>query len=178
MRGGRAYVCARVWACRCGRVEAWAWVRACPRGCMCRYSYGCVGVRAYGRVGGLVFFLVETLYFLIFLFFLLIPVCFSITRATTQFTLVTAHHAWSDPFAAVWLLSDFFCFFSPCRDPDLACTPTSTWRCSRMCSPIQRQRAGIFAADKRQWHFKLDDVNRGRTLLNTECLGSVSQHFS
>ena len=43
-----------------------------------------------------------------FLFFLLMPVCFSITRATTQFTLVTAHHAWSDPFAAVWLFFGFF----------------------------------------------------------------------
>ena len=44
-------------------------------------------------MGGLVFFFfVETLYFLMFLFFLLIPVCFSVTRATTQFTLITAHH--------------------------------------------------------------------------------------
>ena len=55
------------------------WVRVCP------------GVRAYGCVCFLLF-VVETLYFLMFLFFLLLSVSVSTTRATAQFTLITAHH--------------------------------------------------------------------------------------
>ena len=116
-----------------------------------RYSYGCVGVQACGRMRcvGVCFF-VETLYFLLLLFF---PAhtCLLFTaptiRATTHFTLITARHG-PNP-SQPW--GFFFCFvesFSPCRDQDLAWTPTSTWKCSRMCIPTKRQRAGVFAAGK------------------------------
>ena len=76
-----------------------AGVRSCPRGCLSRYSYGCVGVR---RAGVCVCFSVETLYFLMFFpahTCLLFTV--STTHNTTQFTFITAHH---DPIAAVCLL--------------------------------------------------------------------------
>ena len=128
----------------CGRVLAGVYVGI---------RVGAGGVPACGRMGVLVsvFSLVETLYFLVFLFFLLIPVTVSITRATTQFTLITAHHDWipSQPYGFCFL---FFFFLSPCRDFDPTWTPTATWRCRRTCSPIKRQRAGIFAAGKHGFH--------------------------
>ena len=135
---------------RCRRVEAWAWVRSCPRGCMCRYSYGCVGVQACGRMGcvGVCFFLLKRCIFLGFYFscsYLSAFHCINNTRHNTLH-IDPCTPCW-DPFAAVWLFSDFWEFFSPCRELDPAWTPTSTW-CSRVCSPTKRQRAGIFAAGK------------------------------
>ena len=96
-------------------------VRSCPRG---RVLAGeDVGIRmgACRRMGVLVFvFLVETLYFLMLLFFQLTPVCFftvSTTRATTHFTLITAHHD-RIPSQPYGYFSDFLKFCPPCRDPD------------------------------------------------------------
>ena len=62
-------------------------------GCTCRYSYGCVGVRACGRTSVLVS---GCLFFWLKLYFFLVHTCLlftvSTTRAATPFTLITAHH--------------------------------------------------------------------------------------
>ena len=118
-------------------VSAFVWVRGCP------------GVRTYSCVGVFFFFLLKRCIFLGLYFscsYLFAFHCINNTRHNT----IHIDHCTPclDPFASVWLFSGFGEFFSPCRDPDPAWTPTSTWRCSRVCSPIKRQRAGIFAAGK------------------------------
>ena len=110
-------------------------VRACPRGCTCWYSCGCVGVRACGRMGVLVsvFLLLTRCIYVCFYFTCSYLFAFHCINNTRHNTIHNDHCTpLSDPFAAVWLFF-LICleFFSPCRDPDPAWTPTSTWRCSR-----------------------------------------------